>query len=184
MPRFSQVTEAVAPPEVLKVYRDFKAKMGFPDVPSFIATLGGSPPTLAGTCCLFEHMLMGGALPRATKELIFLAVAADRECTYCREAHAACCRMLGVDDATIEAVSHGLRGELPDGIREILLFAIKCAAAPEELSEDDFGHLRRHELAEQEILEVITCSALAVYTTIIADATLLEPDAHFAAVDK
>lgn len=181
MPRFSPIPGRVAPPEVAQIYRRFATKMGYPDVPSFIAVQGGSPAILAGTCCVVEHLLLEGTLPRATKELIFLAVAVDRECEYCTEAHAACCRMLGVTDETIEAVRGGLRGGLPERIREILLFAIKCAAAPQELTEKDFGYLRRHDLTQPQILEVIATSALAVYATVIADAALLEPDAMFAA---
>lgn len=180
MPRFSPVSERVASPEVAEIYRNFTEKMGYPDVPSFITTQGQSPAMLAGTCRLVEHLLLEGSLPRATKELIFLAVAADRECEYCREAHAACCRMLGVDEETIETVRKGLQGELPNRLHEILLFAIKCAAAPQELSDTDYGYLQEQGLTEAQILEVIAISALAAYSTIIADATLLEPDAMFA----
>ena len=46
--------------------------------------------------------------------------------------------MLGVEDTTIEAVTHGLKGNIPDHIRDVLLFSIKCAAAPEELNDEDF----------------------------------------------
>lgn len=179
MPRFSLISEGVAPQEVVQIYHRFTQKMGYPDVPSFIASQGGSPTMLEGTCSVVESLLLKGALPRATKELIFLAVAADRECEYCKEAHAACCRMLGVEDETIEVVRSGLQGKLPEHIREILLFAIKCAAAPQELTEEDFAHLRKHDLTQQQILEVIAISALAVYATIIADAMLLEPDKMF-----
>lgn len=181
MPRFLKVPATEASPDVHKVYRNFSLKMGFPEIPSFITTLGGSPPLAAGTACLIEHLMLEGELPRTTKELIFLAVAADRECAYCTEAHAAACRMLGIEDETIEAVRHGLNGDLPEAVHEVLLFAIKCAAAPEELTEDDFGYLRQQNLSQAQILEVIATSALAVYTTIIADSTLLEPDAMFAA---
>ncbi len=181
MPRFPQIPATEAPPEVHKIYHRFAEKMGFPEIPSFITTLGGSPALAAGTACLIEHLMLEGSLPRKTKELIFLAVSADRECEYCTEAHTACCRMLGIEDEMIEAVRNGLSGELPDAIREILLFAIKCAAAPEELTEEDFGYLRRQDLTQEQILEVIATSALAVYATIVADATLLQPDAMFAA---
>ena len=179
MPRFSSIPEGIAPPKVVEIYRRFTKNMGFSDVPTFITTQGGSPGVLEGTCDVVENVLLTGSLPRATKELIFLAVAADRECDYCREAHAACCRMLGVDDETVDAVQSGLRGELPEDIREILLFGIKCAAAPEELTKEDFGHLHQYGLTQQQIIEVIATSALAVYTTIIADAMLLEPDPMF-----
>ena len=180
MPRFPPLPESDAPTKVQQLYQDFKSKMGFPEVPSFICTQGTSPAMLAGTCGLVEHVLLDGHLPRATKELIFLAVAEDRECKYCREAHAACCRMLGVDESTVQTVLAGFKGDMPADTRDILLFAIKCAAAPEELNDDDFASLQKRDLDKEQILEVIATAAMAVYTTIIADATMLEPDSMFA----
>lgn len=179
MARFSPTEESDASQEVGNLYRDFQHKMGFPDVPAFIRIQGASPSMLAGTCGLVENVLLEGCLPRPTKELIFLAVAEDRECDYCKEAHAACCRMLGVDQETIDAVSNGLKGKIPDHIREVLLFAIKCAAAPEELDDDDFASLTQHGFDREQTLEVIATAAMAAYTTIIADATMLETDPMF-----
>ena len=179
MPRFPSVDEPDAPEEVGQLYREFQQKMGFPDVPDFIRTQGAAPAMLAGTCGLLEHVLLEGTLPRSTKELIHLAVAVDRECDYCREATVACCRLLGIDDSTIQAVTEGLKGDLPKPIRDILLFAIKCAAAPEELNDEDFASLTAHGLSREQTLEVIGTAAMAVYATIIADATMLEADAMF-----
>jgi uncharacterized peroxidase-related enzyme len=180
MSRFPLTAEGDASSEVRQIYRDFEHRMGFPGVPDFIRTQGGSLSVLSGTWGLVEHVLLEGNLPRATKELIFVAVAVDRECKYCRDAHAACCRMLGVDDKTIRVVMDGIQGDIPDHIRDILLFAIKCASAPEELNKDDFADLSRQGLDEQQILEVIATASMAVYATIIADATMLESDAMFA----
>lgn len=180
MPRFPPLQDSDAPAEVEQIFRDFRCKMGFPEVPDFIRTQGSSPSMLAGTWGLLQHVLLEGRIPRSTKELIHLAVAVDRECNYCREATVACCRMLGIEESTIQAVTEGLKGEIPAHIRDILLFAIKCAAAPEELNDEDFASLAQHGLERDQILEIIVTAAMAAYTTIIADATMLEPDAMFA----
>ena len=179
MARFPLASESDASREVRDVYHDAQNKLGLPDVPNFFRTQGNSPAMLAGTWGLIEHLLLEGKLPRPIKELIFLAVAAERECSYCKEAHAACCRMLGIDDSTIEAVKAGLKGDLPEHIRDTLLFAIKCSSAPEELTDEDFARLAGHGLDREQLLEVVATSAMAVYATIIADATMLEPDAMF-----
>ena len=182
MPRFPVAPESEVSQEVEHLYHDFQTKMGLPCIPNFIGTQGASQAVVSGTWGLIEHVLLEGSLPRSTKELIFLAVASDRECSYCKEAHAACCRMLGVEDSTIEAVTAGLKGDIPDHIRDILLFAIKCAAAPEELDDEDFESLKQRGLNREQTLEVIAASAMAVYATIIADATMLEVDAMFAEI--
>ncbi|GAA5504761.1 peroxidase-related enzyme [Novipirellula caenicola] len=181
MKRFPLNQEADVSNEVEQIYRDFQRGMGFPEVPNFIRVQGASPCMLAGTWGLVKNVLLEGRLPRSTKELIFVAIAVDRECHYCRDAHTACCRILGVEDATIRAVMQGLSEELPDRIRDILQFAVKCAAGPHQLKDEDFARLRQHGLDSEEILEVIAAASMAVYATIIADATLIDSDTMFAA---
>ena len=182
MSRFPLTEESSAPEDVKDTFHDFRVKMGLPGTPNFLRAQASAPSVLAGTCELLEHVLLEGRLSRGTKELIYLAVAVDRECSYCTAAHTACCRMLGIDDETIDAVTAGLKGDLPEHIRDLLLFAIKCASAPQELTSEDFASLERHGMDREEALEVIAMSAAAVYATIIADATLLEPDAMFAQI--
>ena len=179
MPRFSPIEQFEAPQEVASLYRDFQHKMDLPEVPNFIRTQGASSSTLAATCALVEHVLLEGRLPRSIKELIFVAIAVDRQCSYCQEAHAACCRMLGIDHDTIESVMNGLYDNIPTNTRDILLFAVKCAAVPEELDDEDFESLKRQDLDNERILEVIATAAMATYATIVADATMLEPDVMF-----
>nr|WP_161501144.1 carboxymuconolactone decarboxylase family protein [Rhodopirellula sp. SM50] len=182
MPRFPLIHETDAPDEVTEIYRDFQREMRFPGVPNFVRMLGASHSMLAGTWGLLKHVLLQGRLPRSTKELIFVAIAVKRECEYCKEAHAACCRILGVDDNTIRAVMEGLTDdvlEIPDHTRDILLFAIKCGDAPERLNHEDFASLTRHGLDNEQTLEVIATAAMAVYATIIAEATMVDVDAMY-----
>ena len=182
MSRFPLTKQADADSEVAEIYGEFCDRMGFPEAPNFLQVQGIAPSVLAGTWGLLQHVLLEGELPRATKELIFLAVAMDRECEYCQEAHAACCRLLGIDDGTIRAVMDGLKGDLDEDIRNILLFAIKCSNAPQELNDEDCAMLREEGLDTAQILEVIATSSLAVYATTIADATMIDKDAMFAAM--
>ncbi|TWU21669.1 Carboxymuconolactone decarboxylase family protein [Novipirellula galeiformis] len=179
MQRFPLRQEADAPQEVGQVYRDFQHGMGFPEVPNFIRVQGTSPGMLASTWALAKHILLEGSLPRSIKELIFVAIAVERQCKYCKDAHTACCRILGVEDSTIRAVMEGLSEELPDRIRVIIQFAVKCATGPHELTDEDFASLRRQDLDNEQILEVIATASMAVYAITIADATLLDTDAMF-----
>ncbi|MCM2374166.1 carboxymuconolactone decarboxylase family protein [Aporhodopirellula aestuarii] len=181
MQRFPLIEEADAPPEVRQTFRDFQVGMGFPEVPNFIRIQGTSPGMVTGTWELAKNILLRGKLPRSTKELIFVAIAVDRECGYCRDAHTACCQMLGVENNIIWAVMKGLTEELPNPIREIIQFAIKCADGPHNLNQEDFARLRRQNLDSEQILEVIATAAMAIYSITIADATLLDTDEMFKA---
>ena len=70
-------------------------------------------------------------------------------------------------------------GLTPEKLRDIVIFAVKCARNPQSLSEPDFASLRRHGLGDAEIMELIAMSGLALYLNVVADATGVEPDALF-----
>jgi uncharacterized peroxidase-related enzyme len=170
---------AQASEDVRDVYCDFQRRMGFPAAPNFIKTQGHSLATARGTWGLVQNVLVGGLLPRTLKEMLFTAISRDRACRYCEAAHAACCRMLGVDTATIEQLISNLDAVTPEKAREVIVFGVKCARDPQSLESADYDRLRRHGLTQAEIVELISMAALAVYANIIADATGMSPDAMF-----
>ncbi len=171
-----------APPEVKAVYEEFHRRMSFPSAPNFIMTQGHSPAVARGTWDLVKNVLVGGKIPRWTKEMMFVAISKDRACRYCTAAHIACCRMLGVNPETLSQLVEDI-GKLDDPkLREMILFALKCSRDPQSLTEEDYGGLRQHGLKQSEIVEIIGMSAMAVYANIIADATAMEPDEMFDSV--
>lgn len=90
--------------------------------------------------------------------------------------------MLGVNPDTLNQLVEDV-GELTEPrLRAMILFAVKCSRNPQSLTEEDYQSLRRHGLEQSEIVEVIGMSAVAVYATIIADATAMEPDDMFTAI--
>lgn len=170
-----------APAAVNDVYVDFHRKMGFPEAPNFIQVQGHSIAVARGTWALVENVLVNGLLPRALKEMMFVAVSRDRGCRYCEAAHLACCRMLGLDAATISEVTASLDTVHPLKTRDLLKFAVKCARDPQSIDAADVATLRGHGLTQSEIVEAIAMSALAVYANTIADATGVEADQMFMA---
>jgi uncharacterized peroxidase-related enzyme len=165
--------------EVQTVYADFQRRMGFPEAPNFITAQGHSPSVARGTWGLVQNVLIGGALPRTVKEMMFVAVSRDRSCRYCEAAHLACCRMLGVDPETMNELVNNVAILSPAKTRDLLAFAVKCARDPQSIGEEDFATLRGHGLSQEEIVEAIAMSALAVYANIMADATGVEDDVMF-----
>jgi len=177
--RLPTVEPEEASPEVRSVYADFQRRMGFPAAPNFIKAQGHSLAVATGTWGLVSNVLVGGALPRTVKELLFVAISHDRNCRYCEAAHIACCRMLGVDARTIQTVIEQLDRVEPETTRAILSFGLKCARNPQSLEASDFERLKRVGLTDPEIVEVISMSALAVYANILADATGIADDGMF-----
>jgi uncharacterized peroxidase-related enzyme len=156
--------------------------MGFPAAPNFIKAQGHSLAVSRGTWGLVSNVLVGGALPRTIKEMLFVAISQDRKCRYCEAAHIACCRMLGIDAITISVMMQHLDTLEPETTRAIIMFGLKCARNPQSLDNADFESLRKVGLANPEIIEVISMSALAVYANIMADATGVADDDMFQTV--
>ena len=168
--------------EVFALYEDFHRRMSFPSAPNFIMTQGHSLAAATGTWGLVSHVLVGGEIPRWTKEMIFVAISKDRQCVYCEAAHIACCRMLGVDSVTLQHLVKDVRS-IPDiKLRSMILFALRCSRNPQALTDDDYQGLKDVGLKQSEIVELIAMSGLAVYANIIADATRVEADEMFATV--
>jgi uncharacterized peroxidase-related enzyme len=153
--------------------------MGFPAPPNFIKVQGQSLAATSGTWGVVQNVLVGGSLPRTLKEMLFVAISADRQCRYCEAAHVACCRMLGVDSDSLAALASSFESLDPPQVRDIVRFGVKCARDPQGLTAADFEVLRGHGLRQSEIVELIAMSALAVYANILADATGVEDDEMF-----
>jgi uncharacterized peroxidase-related enzyme len=165
--------------ETKAVYEEFHRRMSFPAPPNFIMTQGHSPTAARGTWEVVNNVLVKGLIPRWIKEMLFVAISQDRQCNYCRAAHIACCRMLGVDPEVLEQLVKNA-DNLPDQkIRDMIKFGRKSARDPRSLTQADYDTLRARDLKEPEIMELIAMSAFAVYANIIADATAMNPDEMF-----
>jgi uncharacterized peroxidase-related enzyme len=179
MPHISICDPTIASKEALAVYEEFYTRMQFPSAPNFITTQGHSATVARGTWGLVSNVLVSGELPRSIKEMMFVAISYDRSCNYCTAAHIACCQMLKVDPEWLELATQDIAAIPDPKLRDMLLFAVKCARDPQSLDKDDYSRLREHGLSEGEILEIISMAALAVYANILADATGMEADVMF-----
>ena len=182
MPHFPIVKPSEASDDVKSVYDEFHRRMSFPSAPNFIMTQGHSSTVARGTWELVRNVLVSGKLPRWTKEMMFVAISKDRQCRYCTAAHIACCRMLGVTPAALAALENNINSLSDPKLRDIIVFAVKCARDPQSLTEQDYAQLRNHGLNESERMEIVAMSALAVYANIIADATAMDQDEMFATI--
>lgn len=179
MARFPIATEESASSEVADVLIDFRTRMGFAEAPNFIKAQAASTSVMKGTWGLVQHVLVAGKLPRSLKEMIFVAISVDRNCGYCEAAHIACCRMLGVNEDTLTTLVRNIDDMMPERMRDIIQFALKCSKSPRSLDDSDFALMCAHGLNDAEVTELIAMSALAVYANTLADAMQVEPDPMF-----
>lgn len=83
---------------VEEVYEDIKKTRNVDKVNNFWKALASHPATLERTWAAVKQVMTPGALDVVTKELIYLAVSATNQCSYCMASHTASARKAGATD--------------------------------------------------------------------------------------
>jgi len=114
-----------------------------------------------------------GGLPYELKSKISLVVATVLECEGCQFFHEDALARLGADAAEIDAISELEIAETGFAPKEeiVLRFAEKAAGDPHAIEDEDFRALRDLGFTEREILEIVDCIALHVYTAYVQGIT-------------
>jgi uncharacterized peroxidase-related enzyme len=178
MARLSASSTDGRDPEAKEVFGEIRLELGRTDVPRIFAVLSRHPAILRSLWQAVKTILLGGRLPRTTKELIALAVSAAEGSRYSMDQHLRELRALGIE----EEILSGLSGRqdspyLPERTRKILRFAVQAARNPKDLQEGDFERLRSEGLSVPEILEVVSVVGLIKALSTVADALALEAEA-------
>ena len=87
-----------AGPEVRAVYDDILATRKTDYINNFWKVLANDPATLRRTWESIKQIMAPGALDALTKELIYLAVSASNQCSYCIASHTASAQNKGMTD--------------------------------------------------------------------------------------
>ena len=85
--------------EVREIYDEIKLARGVQDVNNFWKYLANDPVTLRRTWTSLKEIMGPGALDSLTKELIYIAVSATNNCTYCIRSHTLSASSKGMTDA-------------------------------------------------------------------------------------
>jgi len=92
------VEYADASAEVRAVYDDIRATRKTDFINNFWKALANHPATLRRTWDGLKQIMAPGALDPLTKELIYLAVSATNQCSYCVASHSASARATGMTE--------------------------------------------------------------------------------------
>jgi len=92
------VEYADASAEVRAVYDDIRATRKTDFINNFWKALANHPATLRRTWDSLKQIMAPGALDPLTKELIYLAVSATNQCSYCIASHSASARAKGMTE--------------------------------------------------------------------------------------
>src|SRR5207248_2692328 len=84
--------------EVRAIYDDIMATRKTDWINNFWKALAHDPATLRRTWQSVKEIMAPGALDALTKEMIYLAVSASNQCSYCIASHTAAARKAGMSD--------------------------------------------------------------------------------------
>ena len=85
-------------PEVRAVYDDIRTTRRTEYINNFWKVIAQDPATLRRTWESIKQIMGPGALDSLTKELIYLAVSATNQCSYCVASHGASARTKGMTE--------------------------------------------------------------------------------------
>lgn len=151
-------------------------------VPNFFRFQVDSPHIAEATWGAVERILLSGLVPRAIKEMIFVAISHENDCSYCESAHLAFCKNLGVDRATRETLLGNLAQIKPERTRFIIEFAVDAAKRPNIITAADRLKAKNFCIPDNELLEVVSMAAFASYANVIADTLAIPIDEEFLSI--
>jgi len=143
------------------------------EISKFIGVLAGAPAALRAFARM-RHELREGALPRATRERIALAVAERRGDTYSVAQHARTGRAAGLG---LDEVSRARSFTSGDEKEAALLAFLESLLSSDQRPSAHLGEEAREAgWTDEEILEAVAHVALAEFQTLIANAAALPQD--------
>jgi len=169
--RFDIHDELTAPEGSVKILKGIQTAGA--EVSKFIGVLAGAPAALRAFARM-RHELRDGALPRATRERIALAVAERRGDTYSVAQHARTGRAAGLG---LDEVSRARSFTSGDEKEAALLAFLEALLASDQRPSAHLGEEAREAgWTDEEILEAVAHIALAEFQTLIANAAALPQD--------
>ena len=138
-----------------------KVQASFGMTPNMMKVMAHSPATL-GAYLQFAGTLGGGALPKALREQVALAVAGVNACTYCASAHTAIGAGMGV--SAEEARANLLGNSADTKVKAALTFARSLVAKRGRLEARDIAAVTAVGYSQSEVVELIGHVALNIFT--------------------
>jgi len=169
--RFDIHDELTAPEGSIKILKGIQTAGA--EITKFIGVLAGAPAALRAFARM-RHELREGALPRATRERIALAVAERRGDTYSVAQHARTARGAGLG---LDEVSRARSFTSNDPKEAALLAFLEPLLTSQERPSAHLGEEAREAgWTDEEILEAVAHLALSEFQTLIANAAALPQD--------
>jgi len=163
-------------PEMAAYFAKCEEKLGF--VPNVLKAYAFDMTKLSAFVAMYNDLMLApSGLSKLEREMIAVAVSAHNRCYYCLVAHGAAVRQLSGDPPLGELMAMNYRAARPSKRQRAMLdFAVKLAAEPWLVDEDDREGLRRAGFSDRDIWDIAAVAGFFNMTNRVASATDMRPN--------
>jgi uncharacterized peroxidase-related enzyme len=166
-------------PEMAAYFAKCEEKLGF--IPNVLKAYAFDMPKLTAFVAMYNDLMLApSGLSKLEREMIAVAVSSHNRCYYCLVAHGAAVRQLSGDPPLGELMAMNYRAaRLPKRERTMLDFAVKLAAEPWMIDEEDRARLRSAGFSDRDIWDIAAVAGFFSMTNRIASATDMRPNSVY-----
>jgi uncharacterized peroxidase-related enzyme len=166
-------------PEMAAYFKKCEEKLGF--VPNVLKAYAFDDAKLSAFVAMYNDLMLApSGLSKLEREMIAVAVSSYNRCYYCLVAHGAAVRALSGDPALGELMVMNYRAaRLSARERAMLDFAVKLAAEPWNVEEEDRAALRHAGFNDRDIWDIASVAAFFNMSNRIASATDMRPNSVY-----
>ena len=166
-------------PEMAAYFAKCEEKLGF--VPNVLKAYGFDMAKLSAFVGMYNDLMLApSGLSKLEREMIAVAVSSHNRCYYCLVAHGAAVRQLSGDPVLGELMAMNFRAaRLSKRERAMLDFAVKLAAEPWLIEEEDRAALRQAGFSDRDIWDIAAVAGFFNMTNRVASATDMRPNSVY-----
>jgi uncharacterized peroxidase-related enzyme len=166
-------------PEMEAYFAKCRDKLGF--VPNVLQAYTFDMAKLSAFVGMYNDLMLApSGLSKLEREMIAVAVSAHNRCYYCLVAHGAAVRQLSGDPVLGELLVMNYRAaRLSRRERAMLDFAVKLAAEPWLVEEEDRDNLRRAGFSDRDIWDIGSVASFFAMSNRMAFATDMRPNSVY-----
>jgi uncharacterized peroxidase-related enzyme len=180
----TKITALTLPPVPLSAdmaayFAKCEEKLGF--VPNVLKAYAFDMTKLSAFVAMYNDLMLApSGLSKLEREMIAVAVSAHNRCYYCLVAHGAAVRQLSDDPPLGELMVMNYRAaRISRRERTMLDFAVKLAAEPWLVEEEDREGLRRSGFSDRDIWDIAAVAGFFNMTNRVASATDMRPNSVY-----
>jgi uncharacterized peroxidase-related enzyme len=170
---------ATLSPDMAAYFAKCEEKLGF--VPNVLKAYGFDMAKLSAFVGMYNDLMLApSGLSKLEREMIAVAVSSHNRCYYCLVAHGAAVRQLSGDPVLGELMAMNFRAaRLSKRERAMLDFAVKLAAEPWLVEEEDRAALRHAGFSDRDIWDIAAVAGFFNMTNRVASATDMRPNSVY-----